>query len=891
MSLLAGVRLGPYEVISLLGTGGMGEVYRARDSRLERDVAIKVLPEEFAKNADRLRRFEQEARATGILNHPNILAIYDIGTHEGSPYVVSELLEGVTLREALNGEAVALRRAIDYAAQTACGLAAAHDKGIVHRDLKPENLFITKDARVKILDFGLAKLTETPELNRSALPTSANQTDPGVVLGTVGYMSPEQVRGQTVDHRSDIFSFGAILYEMLSGTRAFQRDSAVETMSAILKEEPPELAPDRRNIPAVLERILRRCLEKQPERRFRSVSDLGFALEMLSTPSASSVAMSHDASKLAFPVRTRRIYPVLLTGVLLAITALATGVWIRGPRDGPSPVWNGSLLVGGSTIALGPRVSPDGRTVAFQIMVEGLTQLAVLQVNSGDWEVRTSDRSAHYIRNISWNGDGSKIFFDRVGGGRDRVLSVPAVGGEERLVLEDAKIAESLPDGSLLINRSIAGRYQLHRFWPDTARLESLPVFPVDALAPQVRALPDGRHAVFYGYGEGRDSAAAPVAYLHRIDLTTKNVVRLAPNLELGGSPKEYTAISGLALAVSPDGRTALLNLPSGDLHRIVAIPLDGSSSVRTLLTLTATPLFMDVGGDGSIYVDQVDDRLEVVRTPVNGAPVERLVKSTIPPEYCSAVLALPDGRVLFPTRFSGRVRLLVSSPGKEPKPFGDATEESAPPIALAGSDHVAFRLGRSPNQVIGLVSAADGRLIRRIEVPRGTQISCLASSPDGKTIYYISNRTLWTLPSAGGEPRKLVGADAVALHPKTGGIILQRNETGGVHFFRFDAVNGREQRIEIRDAEAPASGGPLSSGAVAPDGRIVFPIAPPDSWDWEVGLLDPVSLSIKRVPMDYAGGLNSPAWTSDGRIVFAGLPLQGSIWRFRPLAKSSQDR
>jgi eukaryotic-like serine/threonine-protein kinase len=243
MLITAGTHLGRYEIRSLLGAGGMGEVYRARDPKLNRDVAIKVLPAAFSADPERLRRFEQEAQAAGALNHPNILAIYDVATHEGAPYVVSELLEGETLRERLKGAALPARKALDYALQIARGLAAAHEKGIVHRDLKPENLFLTKEGRVKILDFGLAKLIEprggceTP----AELPTRPLNTDPGTVMGTVGYMSPEQVRGQPVDHRSDIFSLGVILYEMLAGERPFRGESAVETLNAILKEDPPEL--------------------------------------------------------------------------------------------------------------------------------------------------------------------------------------------------------------------------------------------------------------------------------------------------------------------------------------------------------------------------------------------------------------------------------------------------------------------------------------------------------------------------------------------------------------------------------------------------------------------------------------------------------------------------
>src|SRR5271163_562513 len=292
MGISAGTKLGPYEIIAPLGAGGMGEVYRARDSRLGREVALKVLPGSFSSDPDRLRRFEQEARAVAALNHPNILAIHDIGEQDGSPFIVSELLEGNTLRNELENGALSARKASDYAAQIAQGLAAAHDKGIIHRDLKPENIFLTKEGRVKILDFGLAKLapnarggkSESDGLTLTSLPTEA-----GMVMGTAGYMAPEQVRGSAVDSRTDIFAFGAVLYEMISGKRAFSRDSAAETMTAILKEDPPELNEMEHPVSPGLERIMRRCLEKQPEQRFQSAKDLAFALEALTgTTGASS---------------------------------------------------------------------------------------------------------------------------------------------------------------------------------------------------------------------------------------------------------------------------------------------------------------------------------------------------------------------------------------------------------------------------------------------------------------------------------------------------------------------------------------------------------------------------------------------------------------------------
>src|SRR2546421_4541202 len=298
MTLDAGTKLGRYEICSKIGEGGMGEVYLARDTKLNRDVAIKVLPTAFSADVDRLRRFEQEAQAASALNHPNILSIYDFGEHDGAPYFVSELLEGKTLREWLRAQAapgphtgspdgmpssvpLPQRKAIECALQIAYGLAAAHAKGILHRDLKPDNLFITNDGRVKILDFGLAKLTGTSDSSQSQAeaPTRRVDTDSGLMMGSIGYMSPEQLRGRPADHRSDIFSFGAVLYEMLSGEQAFRRESKADTMSAILKEDPPELSA---NIAPSLERIVHHCLEKNPEERFHSARDLAFALESFS---------------------------------------------------------------------------------------------------------------------------------------------------------------------------------------------------------------------------------------------------------------------------------------------------------------------------------------------------------------------------------------------------------------------------------------------------------------------------------------------------------------------------------------------------------------------------------------------------------------------------------
>ena len=320
-----GSRLGPYRVVAPLGAGGMGEVYRALDPRLGREVAIKVLPASFSSDPDRLRRFEQEARAAGALTHPNVTVVFDIGSQNGAPYVVFELLDGEILQLALAGGRLSTVRALDYAIQLAHGLGAAHEKGIVHRDLKPANVFITKDGRVKILDFGLAKLIHPAERTPGGTnPCSITVgTEPGAVLGTLGYMAPEQLRGSSADARSDIFSFGAILYEMLSGHRAFEGDSAADTMTAILRDDPPDLSLSNRRISPSLERIVRHCLEKDPEQRFQSTRDLAFDLEALS--GCSAVAPDSIVVPASSP---RRWIP---------ITALATAIvvaYLAGGRNG-----------------------------------------------------------------------------------------------------------------------------------------------------------------------------------------------------------------------------------------------------------------------------------------------------------------------------------------------------------------------------------------------------------------------------------------------------------------------------------------------------------------------------------------------------------------------------
>jgi len=371
MALTSGSKLGPYEIQSPLGAGGMGEVYRALDTRLDRTVAVKILPESFAGETDRLRRFEQEARAVAALNHPNILAIHDIGEHQGSPFLVSELLEGESLRTALDRGALPQRKTIEYGVQIAHGLAAAHEKGIVHRDLKPENVFVTKDGRVKILDFGLAKLAQTAGPGAEEVTLASERTAAGVVMGTASYMAPEQVRGEGVDPRTDIFAFGAVLYEMLSGVRAFRRDTAAETMTAVLKDDPPELSGLARMVSPALERIVRRCLEKSADQRFHSARDLSFALSALSGTESSSVVRT------AATGAPRRIPVLLWLSAALALVAVAAIAWFVARRPESTTRMQFSLTESDEMSISHMALSPDGSTLAF-VSPEDSTGLPII---------------------------------------------------------------------------------------------------------------------------------------------------------------------------------------------------------------------------------------------------------------------------------------------------------------------------------------------------------------------------------------------------------------------------------------------------------------------------------------------------------------------------------
>ena len=553
MALHPGTKLGPYEVHSSIGAGGMGEVYRARDSRLGRDVAIKVLPASFSADQDRLQRFALECRATAALNHPNILSIFDIGETGGAPYVVSELLEGETLRDRLREGPIASRKAIDYARQIASGLAAAHEKGITHRDLKPENLFITGDGRVKILDFGLAKLTRPEADDSGDAPTQQIATDAGTVMGTVGYMAPEQVRGKPADPRSDIFAFGAILYEMLSGKRAFHGDSPVDTMSAILKEDPPDLAETNRNVPSALERIVRHCLEKNPAERFQSARDLAFNLEALTDVSISSrggiKALQLEEEK----KKSRWLIPALAAVLVVASWA---GIYIFAHgRAGTNPTFHEITFRNGTI--WDARFAPDGQTIVYGANWEG-NPAELFTTRFDGTDSRSVGLPSAQILSISSKGEmainlhASPYTAFTL---RGTLARVPLAGGAPREVLDSVEWADWGPDGE---------SFAVIRPRPEGGNDLEYPIgsmiYSPDAWVSHVRFSPNGEYLAIADHIPSGDDGRVVIIDKHRNHKASSSF---------------YTSVQGLAW--SPNGKEVWFSaVPGGAARSLYALDLSG---------------------------------------------------------------------------------------------------------------------------------------------------------------------------------------------------------------------------------------------------------------------------------------------------------------------------
>ena len=579
MGIANGTKIGPYEITGTLGAGGMGEVYRARDSRLERDVAIKILPASLAQDADRLKRFEQEARAVGALNHPNILAIYDIGQHEDCPYLVSELLDGEDLRKHMDGSALPQRAAVEYAAQIAHGLAAAHEKGVVHRDLKPDNIFVLRDGRIKILDFGLAKLVrpETgsalnsgPTLGISAAPA----TSPGQVMGTVGYMSPEQVRGLNADHRTDIFSFGAILYEILTGRRAFKRDSSIETMTAILKEEPEEITQTTRNINPGLERIVRHCLEKAPERRFQSARDLAFDLESLTQGTGTTTR-----TLVSVRAQSHRWKWLALASLALAVAVV---LFYAGRKTAGKVAGEYHQLTFQRGWINRARFSPGGETITFSADWNGQgLKLFTGRAKSLNWQPSFAEPMD--IAAISKNGD--MLVLRRIrqifGFATESMLAtVPVNGGSPKDLIDGVESADYAPDGqNIAIAHYLNGRYQIEA-----------PIGKILYTAPtgwlsDVRYSPDGKTVAFFEHPALGDARG----YVRMVTLEGKKT----------DFPNEYSNLHGSAW--HPNGEFWFTGSETG-LHQAM-FALDKSGGLRVIERVPGNLSLFDISANGQVLL------------------------------------------------------------------------------------------------------------------------------------------------------------------------------------------------------------------------------------------------------------------------------------------------
>jgi serine/threonine protein kinase len=579
MGFSSGAELGPYRIVSALGAGGMGEVYRARDPRLGRDVAVKVLTESATADPDRLQRFEREAKAVGALNHPNLLAVFDIGQDNGTPYVVFELLEGETLRARLAKSVLALPKALDYATQIARGLAAAHDKGIVHRDLKPENLFVTRDGRVKILDFGLAKLRpalDAVEVSRETR-THSVETDAHTVLGTAGYMSPEQVRSTPSDHRSDIFSFGAVLYEMLSGRRAFEGETHAERMTAILTGDPPPLSLGSDGRGPAVERLVRHCFEKRREDRFQSARDLVFDLETLA---AASSAPRDETAR-----RAPRLLPRALIAILLLSTAGLAVMYLKERNLAPPSFEQATFR---RQIISNARFAPDGQTILYTSTGEGHHN-RIFSGRLGSPEVRSLDLPEGDIAAVSRSGELAIVVVSSyVGRLPGRLARVSLAGGAPRELLDGVFLADWSPDGRDLAVARRAGPKVSFEFPIGKV------LYSTDRGVTSLRVSPKGDRIAF------RESDYRTGAAVRVLDLQGK-VTPLATTdgaaHDLAWSPRGdeiWFSEWGVLRAVALSGKQRVLARVGGPINLN-----DVSADGRALVTMAQWHEGLVVGGPG----------------------------------------------------------------------------------------------------------------------------------------------------------------------------------------------------------------------------------------------------------------------------------------------------
>ncbi len=787
MSLATGARLDRYEVLGLLGQGAMGEVYRARDARLGRDVAIKVLPAAFASDPERLRRFDQEARAAGALNHPNVVAIFDVGTHEGAPFVVSELLEGHTIRTRLADGPPPLRKALDYAVQIAQGLAAAHAKGIVHRDLKPENLFVTHDGHVKILDFGLAKLVRDESGSRGAQADSlvaTAMTEMGRVMGTVGYMAPEQVRGEAADHRADIFALGCVLFELLTGRPPFHRDSAVESMAAIVRDDLPALDSAVDSRAPALGVLLRRCTEKLPGERFESARDLAWALDAVAR--ATGRGVKGDGAEDGAAGHEEEISYQRVT-------------FRRGV------IWSA-------------RFTPDGHSVVYSASWEG-KPLELFWAHLGNPEARSLGFQDGDLLSVSATNEMAVVLrtefytsFDR----RGTLARVPSMGGAPRELLNDVHSADWAPDGQqLAIVRSRQGM----------TRLE----FPTGNVLYQtvgwighMRLSPDGQLIGFSDHpSRGNDSGAISVVnrrgerrVLSEGWGTVRGLAWSPDGREVWFTADRHGAARGL-YAVSLDGRVRhMLQLASNlTLHDVardgrllvghgteragINIMPPGESRERDLSWLDWS-LLQDVSADGSMIL--FDESAEgggetgsVYLRPSDGSPAVRLGEGTgrsISPDGQWAVCGLPM------TSGHGGMYILPTGVG-EPRQIPTGSLYCHQAQWLPDNRQLVVS-GHEPGKGIRLYRLDSVTGEAHAFTPEGMDYLEMRLLPNGREVSALgADQDHWIYPIDGGDPRPLQGldrSDRVVCWMADQSVIVYRMNELPARLYRVDPASGERK-------------------------------------------------------------------------------------------------
>jgi Tol biopolymer transport system component len=751
MALKTGTAVGPYEILSPIGAGGMGEVYRARDPRIGREVAVKVLPAAASSEPERQRRFEQEARAAGALNHPNVLAVYDVGTHEGVPYIVSELLAGETLRSRMGGTALPLRKALDYAVQVARGLAAAHEKGIVHRDLKPENLFVTKDGRVKILDFGLAKLGPEAPVPRpepgpelSAMET-ATGTLPGTLLGTLGYMSPEQVEGKAADARSDIFSFGTVLFETLTGRRAFRAETAPETLTAILKEDPLETAPTDVTLAPGLERVLRHCLEKSPDERFQSARDLAFALEALSGLSETAAPRTPAPT-----VRVRRWRWAVVAAVALVV-GVALGV-LAGKSWWSTTPPRFTQLTFRAGLVSAARFTPDGQAIVYSAAWDG-GPLELYTKRSRDLESRRFGLQGARVLSVSRAGDlavqvlprGSSVgmmLHASVG----TLARIPLAGGTPREMVEDALSADWSPDGrELAVSRWFEGKCRLE--YPIGHVL-----YESEAALPIVRVSPRGDL----------------VAFLERLSVAGNlaNAMRLSVADQAGNKTVLFDGWGTIGVAWSPSGRELWIDsYERMGARAIRVVSLSGES--RQVAEFGVTGGLADVSGEGRALV--IEDHGRYVMFAL--APGEDRERNLSWRHDATVIDLSHDGRtLLFSEVFYGGGKSFSTS---------IRSTDGSPAVRLGEGYGAAL----SPNGEWALAFAGNGSSLEFVLLPTGAgeskriaeglpdEYHGAAWLPDSRSFIFSGSSPgetarLYQQDIGGGPPRPITESDIDLIYP-----------------------------------------------------------------------------------------------------------------------------